>query len=152
MTSQADRVDILRAAGFPVLGERDDAAGVTPEQAATPLISATATPRVRVDLDAADTDTADAATERAWRKTADEVGLFGDDGVFCVCVTGPGAFRLPWVVVRAPEGTGFLATLRQRCGSPDFVAVAQDGSTAVGVFEEEDENWIVTGRPEGARP
>lgn len=140
MTNQSDRIDILEAAGFTVLGEAADVSGVTPEVATRSVANLAVTPRVRIECG----DDSEVGTERSWRDTAGEVGLFADDGSFYVCITGPGAFTLPWVLVRAPEQTGFLELLRERTGVIDFVGISPTGSPVVGVFEEEDENWIVT--------
>ncbi|WP_197320916.1 hypothetical protein [Saccharomonospora sp. NB11] len=145
--TQADRIAILEAAGFTVLGEVEEASGVTPLAAIKAAASGGVVPRVRIASaddsdDDADDDVLD-RTEQAWRDTGRDVGLFDDDGACLICLTGPGASTLPWLLARPPERGGFLPVFQERTTTFEFVAASPTGSPIVAVSEEEDEHWIV---------
>ncbi|WP_228713840.1 MULTISPECIES: hypothetical protein [Prauserella] len=137
---QRERTEILEAAGFTVLGEAADVHGTTPEAATRSVANLAVRPQIRVDAEA---DDSVGRTEQAWRDNAEAVGLLAEDGSCYVCITGPGAFELPWALVRPPSRPGFLSGLLERAGSIDVVSIAASGSPVVGLFEEEDENWII---------
>ncbi|MGW9308310.1 hypothetical protein ACWGRK_11755 [Saccharomonospora azurea] len=148
--TQADRIAVLEAAGFTVLGEADDASGVTPLAAIKAAASGGVVPRVRIDSDDDADDVLD-RTEQAWRDTGRDVGLFDADGACLICLTGPGASTLPWVRARPPERGGFLPVFQERTSTFEFVAVSPTGSPIVAVSEEEYEHWVVVTSVEDRR-
>lgn len=147
--TRADRIAALETAGFTVFGEVAEASGVTPAAAITAAASAGLVPRARIDLDA---DDVLERTEQAWRDTGREVGLFDESGACLICLTGPGASTLPWILARAPEPVGFLRVFQQRTTSVEFVAASPTGSPIVAVSEEEYETWVVVTSAGAPRP
>ena len=143
MTSRAERATLLEAAGMTLLGEVWTVAGVTPESAVRSVIHQDFRPDVRVDHETADSV---ARTEQIWWDIARDVGVLTDDNALHLSPTCPGAFRVPWARVRAAAPGEFLRALQTEFGSLEFVTVCPTDGTVVGVFEEEDENWIVTSR------
>ncbi|EIE97900.1 hypothetical protein [Saccharomonospora glauca] len=136
----AGRIAILRAAGFTVFGEIEEASGVTPLAAIKAAASGGVAPAVRIDSEA---DDVSERTEQAWRDTGRDVGLFDDDGACLICLTGPGASTLPWLLARPPEHGGFLPVLREHTTTFEFVSASPTGSPIVSVSEEEYEHWVV---------
>ncbi|MFF5990059.1 hypothetical protein [Prauserella flavalba] len=89
-----------------MLGEAADVHGTTPETATRSVANLAVRPQIRVDAEA---DESLDRTERASRDKAEAVGRLGEDGSCYVCITGPGAFALPWALVRRPSRRGFLS-------------------------------------------
>ncbi|CAM2901568.1 hypothetical protein SAXI111661_07420 [Saccharomonospora xinjiangensis] len=137
--TRTDRTAVLEAAGFTILGEAEDASGVTPLAAIRATACASVVPCVRIELGDDDVE----RTERAWRETARDACLFDEHGACYLCITGPGASTLPWIHARLPERACFLPILRERTGTVEFVAVSPAGHPVVAVSEEEYEHWVV---------
>ncbi|MGH3517148.1 MAG: hypothetical protein ACRDQ7_06955 [Haloechinothrix sp.] len=140
MPNGSERTTLLESIGFTVLGELVDVGGVTPEKAWRSAINLAVKPDVAVDSAG---EEALSRAEAAWRTYGSEIGLFAADGSFCISVSGPGAFTLPWVLVRGAQSSGFLTAMSARSGRTDFVAISPDGAPVMALTEEEHEYWLV---------
>ncbi|WP_315975521.1 PE-PGRS family protein [Streptomyces nigrescens] len=79
-----------------------------------------------------------------WHRLAVGNGIIGEDGVFLIDVAGnwTGCAPRRWTRVRLTGQWDLAGVLGERPGQPEFVTLAADGSTLIGVTTEEDEVWF----------
>jgi hypothetical protein len=84
--------------------------------------------------------------QRKWEEVSAESGIFGEQGVFLISVSGVGASKAPWAQVRRGRHLQLAHMLPSEMPEADFVAMSMDGTTVCGVTNEEWDFWIVRER------
>ncbi|MFE1958556.1 hypothetical protein [Streptomyces sp. NPDC059479] len=142
MTGGRDKlVELLRRAGLEVVGDWGIEEVLPPRAAWRPVVSGGAKPTVAVREDLPDLV---AELNAQWHRLAVGNGIIGEDGVFLIDVAGhwTGCAPRRWTRVRLTGQWDLAGVLGARPGQPEFVTLATDGSTLIGVTTEEDEVWF----------
>lgn len=126
---------LMERAGLEIVGDWPGDEDVLPPQAAWRPVAAMGTEpaaTVRYDRPGLVSE-----INAQWHRLAVEYGVIGEDGVFLVDVadsrSGPGR----WVRVRLGAAWDLAGVLGERPGRPEFVTVAVDGESLLGVTCEE---------------
>ncbi|WP_329454080.1 PE-PGRS family protein [Streptomyces sp. NBC_01497] len=134
-------MELLRRAGLEAVRDGRVEEVPLPEAAWRPLISSGAKPTVAVRENRPDLV---AELNAQWHRLAVSKGVIGEDGAFLIDVAGartaPGPRR--WTRVRLTGQWDLAGVLGERPGQPEFVTLATDGSTLIGVTTEEGEIWF----------
>lgn len=142
MTGGKDKlIELLQRAGLEIVGDWRIEEVLPPRAAWRPVVSGGAKPTVAVRDDRPDLI---AELNAQWHRLAADNGIIGEDGVFLIDVAGhwtSWASRR-WTRVRLTGRWDLAGVLGERPGQPEFVSLATDGSTLVGVTTEEDEVWF----------
>ncbi|MEU5436060.1 hypothetical protein AB0G73_22145 [Streptomyces sp. NPDC020719] len=142
MTGGRDKlIDLLRRAGLEVVGDWRIEEVLPPQAAWRRVISGGAKPTVAVREDLPDLV---AELNAQWHRLAASNGIIGDGGVFLIDVAGAWTGCVPrrWIRLRLTGQLDLAGVLGERAGQPEFVTLATDGSTLIGVTTEEDEVWF----------
>ncbi|WP_433320296.1 hypothetical protein [Micromonospora chersina] len=133
------RDELLVAAGLSVIGT--DLGWLDPKRAWQTVVRAGAQPDVVVD------DSQDGYLDEvneAWLRLAQSVGVISADRTFLVSVAGPGAFALPWALVRLQDDPRMAQHLVVYPGEPEFVTIGTETRGLCGVTTEEDGIWLLS--------
>ncbi|WP_446216489.1 hypothetical protein [Micromonospora sp. IBHARD004] len=133
------RDELLVAAGLSVIGA--DPGWLDPERAWQTVVRAGTQPDVVID------DSRDGYLDEvnmAWLHLAQSVGVISSDRTFFVSVAGPGAFALPWALVRLQDGPRMAQHLVIYPGEPEFVTIGTETQGLCGVTTEEDGIWLLS--------
>jgi hypothetical protein len=133
------RDELLVAAGLSVIGT--DPGWLDPKRAWQMVARAGAQPDVVVD------DSQDGYLDEvnvAWLRLAQSVGVISAERTFLVSVAGPGAFALPWALVRLQDGPWMAQHLVMYPGEPEFVTIGTQAHALCGVTTEEHGIWVLS--------
>ncbi|GAB3345958.1 hypothetical protein GCM10027452_17000 [Micromonospora halotolerans] len=133
------RDELLVAAGLSVIGT--DPGWLDPKRAWQTVARAGAQPDVVID------DSRDGYLDevnQAWLHLAQSVGVISADRTFLVSVAGPGAFALPWALVRLQDDPRMAQHLIIYPGEPEFVTIGTETHALCGVTTEEDGIWLLS--------
>ncbi len=139
MTGGKDRlIALLQRAGLEVVEDRRIEEVMPPRAAWRPAVPGGAKPTVAVRNDLPDLI---AELNAQWHRLAAGNGIIGEDSVFLINVAGhwTGCAPRRWTRVRLTGRWDLATVLGERPEQPEFVTLATDGSTLVGVTTEEDE-------------
>lgn len=126
---------LMARAGLEIVGEWPRDEDVLPSQAAWRPVAATGTePAATVRHDRPDLVS---EINAQWHRLAVEYGVIGADGVFLVDVADSRSGPRRWVRVRLGASWDLAGVLGERPGRPEFVTVAVDGESLLGVTCEE---------------
>ncbi|MER6691992.1 PE-PGRS family protein [Streptomyces minutiscleroticus] len=143
MTSGRDELaELLQRAGLEIVGEWGTEEVLPPRAAWRPVVGSRVEPTVAVRDDRPDLV---AELNAQWHRLATENGVIGEDGVFLVDVAGnwTGCAPRRWTRVRLTDRWDLAGVLGERPGQPEFVALATDGDTLLGVTTEEYAVWLI---------
>ncbi|BCL12568.1 hypothetical protein [Micromonospora sagamiensis] len=133
------RDELLVAAGLSVIGT---ASGwLDPKRAWQTVVRVGAQPDVVID------DSRDGYLDEvnaAWLHLAQSIGVISDDRTFLISVAGPGAFALPWALVRLQDNPGMAQHLVSYPGEPEFLTIGTGSRALCGVTTEEDGIWLLS--------
>ncbi|WP_046497487.1 hypothetical protein [Streptomyces odonnellii] len=134
-------LELLRRAGLEVVGDRRTEQVLPPRAAWRSVVSGDAKPTMAVREDLPGLI---AELNAQWHRLAAGKGIIGEDGVFLIDVAGhwTGCAPRRWTRVRLTGQWDLAGVLGERPGQPEFITLATDGSTLLGVTTEEDEVWF----------
>ncbi|MEJ8657982.1 PE-PGRS family protein [Streptomyces sp. MS1.AVA.4] len=132
---------LMERAGLEIVGDwpRDEDA-LPPRAAWRPVAAMGAEPTASVRFDRPDLVS---EINAQWHRLAAEYGVIGADGVFLIDVADSRSGPRRWVRVRLGVEWDLAGVLGERPGRPEFVTVAVDGESLLGVTCEEYDVWLV---------
>ncbi|MGW8954197.1 PE-PGRS family protein [Streptomyces sp. NPDC055709] len=132
---------LMERAGLEIVGDwpRDEDA-LPPRAAWRPVAAMGTEPTASVRFDRPDLVS---EINAQWHRLAVEYGVIGADGVFLIDIADSRSGPRRWVRVRLGAQWDLAGVLGERPGRPEFVTVAVDGESLLGVTCEEYDVWLV---------
>jgi len=123
-----------RNQGVDIVGFAPEVDGVTPERAWGHVVRMESKPSLVLPDESID------KAGHSWWKLAHSEGLLSNDATCLISVSGVALGS--WARIRLPERAPVLDIFSVNAGSPEFIAMNEEGRIFLAVTAEEDEIWL----------